>query len=640
MPIVDPARFSAGQKELFAFWLTAEITNTLGDRGALVKKWQDGILQWRAALPKNEKDFPWVGASNVEFPLTAMHSDPVYADFMQTLHAPRDYYSITALRSDRVAHANAMTETMTSLDRNFLHLRQVNGRALLDNNILGTAIYKNHWLHEVKHVKDYNREGRVEKVTRRRTHPLVEPVPLQYFLMPANAWDIDPDAPIGGAQWVAQEIHYTKNQLRLKAKADGSAAPHYTKEAVDKVLTFETHKENAVDKTIQTMDQFTPFQDRKIRLYEVWARFDVDGDGIEEDVVAIFHLESQTLLRVLHNPFLHGKRPFWATKYLPSFGFYGIGLSEADEWAQVTATKILNATIDNVLLSNTRMYSAPLGSNIMPGEPVYPGKIWFVGPGESIGEVKLGEAYPSIFQLQSQILQLAENRVGVSELKQGNLSGLPSRTPATSLLSMLREGNKRFDLILSNFRDVHSRMGTQILQNFAQQFHEDRPTWMKYLNQQLGPDDAAKVMEVLSGSLEDVESSFGVDVTATNQMVNKEVEKQSFIGLMQILQGQYQGLVQTAMLLPQLQPGTPAYETAVAAYTGGTQLLARLLEKFDIQNPQEYIPNLEALAGTLQAQAQGMNPAMAGMMPPQPGMMQPPAPQLGWEQMGALFGLQ
>lgn len=640
MPILEQAKFSAGRKDAFRFWLAQELTNTLADRAPLIKKWQDAILQWRAAQPKTEKDFPWVGASNIEFPLTAMHADPVYADFMQTLHAPQEYWNVIARRPDRVAHANPMTEGLKAVERTFLHMRSVNGRAFFDNNLLGTAIYKNHWLHEVKHIKDYDESGKVAKRTRRRTQPIIEPIPLQHFLIPASAWSIDPDASIGGAQWVGQEFWLTEAQLRLKSTSDGSALPHYSSEETTKVLSFVTDKENVIDKTIQDLDSYKPFRDQKVRLFEVWARYDVDGDGIEEDLVAIFHLESLSLLRVLHNPFLHGKRPFFDTKYLPTFGFYGMGLSEIDEWAQTTVTKVLNATVDNVLAANTRMYSAPLGSNIMPSEPVYPGKIWFVGPGEKIGEVSLGEVYPSIFELQAQMLQLAESRTAVSELRQGNLSGLPSRTPATSLLSILREGNKRFDLILSNVRDVHGRMGLQLCQNMVQQYHDDAPTWIKFFNSALGEEDAALVLEVLAGGLEDFETGLGVDVTATSAQANKEVEKQTFIGLMQILQGSYQSLVQTAMLLPQLPPGSPAYETAVAAYTGGTQLLERLLEKFDIQNPSEYIPNLQALAGSLQAQSQNINPAMAGAgLAPQPAQIQP-SPQFGWEQMGQLFGLQ
>ena len=41
--------------------------------------------------------------------------------------------------------------------------------------------------------------------------------------------------------------------------------------------------EDKVDAKIRKEDNYEPFRDRKIELFEVWARYDVDNDGIEED---------------------------------------------------------------------------------------------------------------------------------------------------------------------------------------------------------------------------------------------------------------------------------------------------------------------------------------------------------------------
>lgn len=639
MPILEQVKWPTERKSQFAAWITSELTNTEGDRGTLDKKWSDEIVQWRAALPKTQKDFPWPGASNLEFPLTAMHSDPVFADFMQTLHMPAEYWSVTAGRPDRVDHANPLTEFMRRVEQQFINMRVVNSRALLDNNVLGTAIYKSHWMYERKKVRDYTGEGLDRKVAERvkiRSHPFVEPVPLQHFWIPADAWDIDPDAPIGGARWVAQEIYLTRSQLIARAKAESPFLPNYDKEAVSKVMVFETEISNTVDNQIRDQEQYKPFKERKIRLYEVWARFDVDGDGVDEDVVSIVHRETGTILRTLYMPFLHGGRPFFRTRYLPTFGFYGLGLAEADRWAQLTATKLLNAIVDNVMLSNMQMFVAPRGGSVQPGEPIYPSKIWLVGPEEDIKSLPMGQVRSDIFQTLGQVLQYSDQRVSVSELRQGDISNLPSRTPATSLMSVLREGNKRFDMILADFREVHGRMGMQQLQNLGQWYQEDPTKWQKYCVDSLGEEDAAKVIEILSGSIHEFPESLGVKVTATSAAVNKEMEKQGFIGLLQILADVYRQLIETAGILqnPQIQPGTPVYETAVAAYTSGVELMGRLLEKFDIQNPREYLGNIEGLASQLAAQG-----AQGGMQP-QPPMGMPGMPQGGAPtDLNAMMGM-
>jgi len=141
----------------------------------------------------------------------------------------------------------------------------------------------------------------------------------------------------------------------------------------------------------------------------------IDGDGIEEDLVVIWHQKAREILRATYNPYLHGRRPFSSAPYIPGPGFYGVGIGEADEWAQIIMSRLLNAAVDNTLLANQRMYSVPLGSNISPDEPIYRGKIWPLGPNEKIGEVRLGEVYPSLGQLMGNMMQWAEQRTSVSE---------------------------------------------------------------------------------------------------------------------------------------------------------------------------------------------------------------------------------
>ena len=637
MPPLQPIKFKSGQKDAFVSWLTDELLNTTADRGALDRKWANAIVQWNAEIPKGTSEWPWPGAPDVEMPLTAIHSDPVYADLSQTLAAPADYWTPQARRPDRTQHVNAVREGLTALNRRYLKMKRVNARALMDQVILGTTVYKNHWNASRIPRQDYLPDGSIGKIVRRISHPVVEHVPLQRFYFPANAWDLDPDAP-GGAQWKAQEFFKRPSELRAWAQGD-SLLPGFDRDALEAVLKYEEDRgENVVDNTVREEARYTPFQNRKIRLFEVWARYDVDDNGFDEDVVVVFHLESRRLLRVLHNPFMHGRDPFHVCRYLPSFGIYGKGMAEIDEWAQDTATTLLNAQLHNVLLANTRMYSAPLGSNIQPGEAIYPGKIWLTGPDEKVSEIRLGEVYPSIFNSLAQVIQFADTRTGVNDLRQGSMAGMPSRTPATSMLSILREGNKRFDMILANTRDVHGEMGLRTLQNVAQYMRDDPLTWQTFFQQALGPQDAAFMLEVLSGSVASIEESFGVEITATSAQVNKEVEKQSFIGLMQIV-GQIGGqLVQVAQLIMQSPPGTPVYETGAAMFTGGVQLLKQLLERFDIQNPAEYLGNLEAIAASLSAQSQGQVPGGPAAMMGMTAQGQFPPQMLDSGQMGGLLG--
>jgi len=648
MPAFEKATWKSDRKTEFKDWFFAELENCRGQRSGLERKWEDHLTMWKAAIPTGEKEFPWPGASNIVFPLIDMHATPVYADLMQTLHAPEDYWTPTARKPEGVDVVTPLREFLSAVERTFLNMRQVNGRAFIDNNILGTAIYKTHFRYDKRLVRDYNEQGVIERKVVKKNQPVIDHIPLQHFYIPPNAWNIDPDAPIGGARWVAQKFYLTKEQFLERAKSEGEHLPDYDPKEVERVKLHDIDQQDPVDAKIRNNDNYVPFQNRRIELYEIWVRFDADGDGSEEDLVVIWHQGTSAILRATYSPYLHGKRPFHKTVYLPGPGFYGMGLAEQDEWAQLVLSKLLNATVDNVVLANTRMYWAPQGSNIQPGEIVHPGKIFLLPPGESMGEVRLGEVYPSIFNLMNMFMQYGELRSGVNDLRTGNVSGLPSRTPATTILSLLREGNKRFDMIMTGIREVHGDMGLEIFQLIAQDYKENADFWMAFCVESLGEEDAMRILPLFDGPVRRLEAQWGVTVTATSGMVNKEVEKQAFVGLVQLMTQIYGQLIQTAMLLQQLQPESIAYQTAEASYASGVEMMKRLLERFDVQNPSDYAPNLAAIVASMQANAEGINPAMASAMPmgqPQGGPGFAPqiggggAAPLGMEQFGSLFGL-
>jgi hypothetical protein len=642
MPQVQSVSFSRGREAEFKRWFYQQLWNTKGDQAQLVTTWRNSIEQWRSKMPDGIKEFPWTGASNLEFPLTAMHSDPVYADLMQSFHGQPQFWHVSPIHAPQlVDSANALREALQVIDRDFLKLRDVNSKAFLYNIILGTAIYKTHWVHQSKRIKQYDPAGSGQIVDSIVTtsRPSIENVPLNHFFIPADAWDIDPDAPVGGAQWVAQKFFLTAGLLAAAAATvdDSGYFPPYSKQAVSVVNSYLTDRpqEDSVDQTIRELDGYTPWDSEKAELYEVWARYDVDGDGIEEDICVVWHHETQTILRATFNPYYHGRRPFESTRFLPGFGFYGIGMAEIDEWAQATMTKLLNAQIDNVLVANTRMYAVPRGMNATPD--IFPGKTWMVGPGESVGEVRLGDIYPSLPSTMGFMLQMAESRVGVSDLRQGNITDLPSRTPAATTLSILQEGKNRHQEIMASMREPFGRMGVQIVQLLAQYYTSDPDRWNSYFNSTLGQTDAAKVIQILSQPVNIIGDTFGIIPTATSAAANKEADKQQFVGVLQLVSQIYPQLVQTAMLIEQAPQGSIAAQTALSAYTGGVELLKRLLERFDIQNPEQYVPNLQALqqAGGMQAQ-----PPQHPQLSPLGGYFGPGPFQGGaQQQLGRLLGI-
>jgi len=648
---VESVKWDKRTLSSFPAWFHHQMSNALTDQQPLVNNWKSYFEQWRAKMPEGDKEFPWPGASNLEMPLTSMHADPIYADTMQSFHAHRHFWHVDPIhRGDKVPASNSLREALYVLDRDFLKMRKVNSKAFLYNTLLGTGIYKTHWNYDAqtKWTYDRNTKQRVKR-TRIISQPLIEHVPLNRFVIPADSWEIDPDAPVGAANWVAQKFYMRRPQLLSMADRPGLFEPAYDKEAVDVVANWEQTKEDQLEIKLQQEDEHVPWDDRKIELFEVWLRYDCDNDGVEEDVVIIWHQKSDQILRATYNPFWHGKRPFDRIRYLEGPGFYGVGVSELDDWAQTTMTKLLNAQIDNIVISNTRMYAAPRGSNIEPGEAIYPGKIWMLGPGEQIGEVRLGDTYQSLPQVMSMVQNWSESRTAMPELRQGNISGLPSRTPAATTMSVLNEGKARQNEIIASMRDPLGEMGLKVLQLCSQYYAEDPQRWSSYFMTTLGESDAKHVMDILNTPVDRIGSMYGILPTATSAAANKEVEKQSFVAVVQLISQIYPQLVQTAMLIEQAPQGSIASSSALAAYTAGVELLKRLLERFDIQNPEMYVPNLE-MVQQMQMQSQAQQAQQAQQAPGGQGQIQPQFAPLGGffgpgpfqgaqKQVGQLFGL-
>lgn len=611
----DPVSWDKKQKAEFIGWMASELHTALADRTNIEREWSDQIEQFHAPR-RSGNDFPFPGASNEELPLTAMHFEPVLADFMQSIHAPRDLWTATDLSGEFTDNVNAITEYLTVVDRLFLRMRKVNERAFPDLILLGSAFYRNFWKFERKKVWGYDDDGSRVKKVQIINQPSVGHIPINDMIWPANAWDLDPDAEVAPARWCGHRFRLTSSQLRARAKGQEPFLPDYDKKFVDMVLDREEQQEEVVEKQIRSLDQLRPSFDRKVTLFRIEARFDVDGDGIDEDIQVIWYQPAGWILQATHNPWIHGKREYEVAQYIRTFSMLGMGIAKMDEMFQSVGSKMLNAQVDNILLANTRMYGFPIGMGLRPDEPIYPGKGWPLGPNEQIQEIRMSEVYPSIFQFMAQLQQMAESRTSVNELRTGNISGLPSRTPATTVLSLLREGNKKFDMVLGNLRSgALGTIGKRQLQMLAQRHQSGDTKWAQLAIDTLGQEDGQKIIRVLDMPVSVLEEGLGIEVTATSGQVNKEVEKQSLIGLAQFMGQAGPQLIQAAQLIGDQQL---MQTTATALYNGGVELLKRLLEAFDIQNPSRYLPP------PFQPGQQGVNGQQAPLsaVPPQQGQDQ------------------
>lgn len=550
----------------------------------------------------------WTGNSNRTLPWTAMNADPLVAKFMTTLHAPDSLWTLQPLNERWVDVSKPMQDYLQYLDETQLHMYDVNYRAVLEFVKLGTCLYKTGWTFERRPATKYDFQGKLVRTQEMLSHPFVDHVSLVDFLIPAQSYEIQADRQ-GGAPWVAERFFMTLAQFMSRAKGSQPFLPDYDPEAVTLVKQFVESggsTGNDVRDMRYKLDDYEPSYLRRLELWEGHCRYDTTGEGNVDDVVAVIHLPSRTLLRAVINPYRHGLRPYSVARFFRGDGFYGIGMCEQSEVFQELESTLLNYQIDNVLAVNSPMLGVKLGSNVVPGEPVYPLKIWPLdNPSTDIREIKLSEMYQSLPQLGGMVQVWGERRTGQNDLNtSGNPSSLPSRTPATSLLSMLAEGNKRPDLSLKEIRAALGEVGLFTLQNCQQFLSEplsnpEAAMQLQMIIMALGEPEGSYVAQKLAIPLETIESGLGVSITATSSNSNKEVEKQSFMALLQLQAELFMPMyMQLASILgnPQLQLMAPiVVETAGQLLKGTSELQQRLYEQFDIRNSEDLVVNAAVL---------------------------------------------
>lgn len=658
-----------GREMDFIDMVSYELTNAKGIHDNLVKQWIRWLELYRAPIKQPERNVPFEGASNFMLPVIASDADPLYAKFIQSLHATDNLWTTQALNERWVDVAKPMQDFLTWLDSSLLHMYDVNKRVVGEMVKLGTGIYKTGWTYEKRHVFTYDDQGRVEKVTRVRGLPFVDQVRLADFVFPATAYAIDPDAQ-GGAPWVAERIRVPVATLRWMGESTSPYLPNINKEMLEKVLKFVESGVTDFDAAVQHNDYVraasgggvnfdtdarpervsdptgTPGgrAPQDIEIWEVHARFSTGADYSQDDVICWYHEPTRAVIRGVYNYYHHGKRPYEPVRYFPGDGFYGIGVCEQTEVFQLSESDIFNFTWDNALLANSRMIVAKSGTNIAAGEPYWPGKV-FITDGDvrqDFTSFQMADIYQSLPMLGQELQAKRERRNGMGDLQAGQLQSLPSRTPATTTMALMQEGARRPDLTLKDMRySGLSQVGLRTLQNCQQFMASPVDVGGRNLLQlavsMLGQPEGQNLAEKLLMPMENVELGLGCSITATSGTKNKETQKQDYLALMQIAQQTIQGIIQLAQIA-QTMPGTPVAQFAEAGIGAQIELGNRLLETYDIPNRDRIIPDSPPNDTAFPA-PQTMGGGMAGQGPAAaPAVPEAPIIPVGGNLSGNLLG--
>jgi len=625
--MADRVQWSGNRRKACVDFLHHELDRCITQRASLERDWRKWLTQYRAPQDRGVAHFPFEGASNLTYPLTAMNVDPIWARYMQNIHAAGNMWTLRALNERWLDTAKPLQDYLSWIDSFMLKMWDVNMRVFPEMLKLGTSVYKTGWLYQRKRTIGYDDKKQRTRKIEILNRPTVDHVSIANFYLPPEARSVNPDDQ-GGAQWVAERHRMRPAQLLAMAKGQEPFLPNFTPEAVTEVMRYYEASPTQMDETIRGLDQLdmtysNMTSSKPIEVWEVHLRFDSTGNGIEDDLVIFWHQESNTMLRATYGDLIG--RPYDVVRYLRGDGFYGVGLGEQMEMWQDAISNILNYDIDRALLTNAPMLRAREGANILPNEPIFPSKVLF-GEKDDYEQFWLTSNNPmDLAQIRAALQEGSKQHSGITDLQFGTVGSLPSRTPATTVQALLQEGNTRFDMSMKDVRQALSSVGLKVLQTLQLQVGDpvsnpEGDIYIKLPEMILGTPEGQFVAQALQVPTEAIELGIGVDLTATSSVNNKEIMRQSNLALLQLF-GQIGPQFLQLASIAQQAGGSPLGEVAVNLLDGLRELSYRVLEQFDVRNPEEVLPNVQSLF-----QAQGQMAAGQPISPLGAGVGNPGAP--------------
>ncbi len=310
-----------------------------------------------------------------------------------------------------------------------------------------------------------------DEVVERPRVDLIEPPD---FIVPAKGGQEPGDQP-----WCIQRHYWTEDVLRGKV-----ALNRFYADAVQDLLdarkglpqgddaqTDATRWRAGQDQT-EGIEGYGP-SNAKRETYEIledYRRYDIDGDGIEEEIIAWVCRDLPGRLLgwdYLDNVYAHGRRPFRVGKYFEiPFRFYGLSLPEVvrgiqDEINAIHNQKVDYATIKTMPWGFKRASSTipPIAQRIKPGEFIDlddPQKDVFIPTWQSDGNLWGNE--------EATLHQYAERLLGLTDLSLGRQ---PTRVGATRTAkgtqALLSEAGLRFKVALQAFQRLWQGIAEDVL---------------------------------------------------------------------------------------------------------------------------------------------------------------------------------
>ena len=587
---------------------------------------------------RDPKTFPWVNCSNTATIIPRSNTDAIDVRVDDAIFNKQELF-LFGPKGNRVttdeedAQLRQQQTAFNHYVTNELSLRRRLRSSMQQDVVSGTGIAK--IIYEIKNHPFYDFADDTDKGNRQKVKyrvPGADPVvkndgvtfngPNVYavdrcdFLISSDATNID------DAYLVAHRFYRRKQELKSMASRNQYYPDAVEKLTVDKFA--DSKKETAAADGLKM--EKTPYEE-PYELYECWFKYDVDGDGDEDDILVIFHLASGQILKAIYNPLFYGYRPFVAFVDCPQpFTFDGEGICGILKSLAHEVDTLHNQRMDRMseIILPMGLYKAGVGLEdfkLTPGvmKPVD------VDPSTVVAMIQTPDIPVSTVQEEASLRSDMDRAIGITAATMGVSTA--ERPVAKDTAVLAEEANKKIQQRIDNRRMGFKELGYKLLESFAQ--HQPQYTYK---------DEKGKLntVNMPHGNIRDM---IDLDLEVSSELMNMETRRELGIMKFQMVKQYSDSTMAMAQAL-----STPAVPSEFKKYILANmdvwnRLMIDVLANFDDKTPEKQTVNIKTAMDTnaciqksadilaeqqaqAAAQQQGGQPGMGGPG----GQVQPAGP--------------
>jgi hypothetical protein len=269
----------------------------------------------------------------------------------------------------------------------------------------------------------------------------------------------------------------------------------------------------------------------RYRILESYVKMDVDGSGINSDLVVWLHPRTNNLCRAnyLYRMNSAGERPFFKIDFHKRKGEdYGIGLIEILHPLSVEMDAIHNMRIDFGLLSTMPFgFYRPMSSIDPETINLEPGVLIPVeNPQSDVYFPNLGNRTSFGFQEEAALQNMVERLTGVSDMSLGLLNQQGAARTATGARAILGEANSNLDVHLRRLNQGWKKALDYLLHMIQQRIPEG-------FSFRVTGDDGENYWANVRHK-DDLEGDFDVEVNPNSATSNKGIQLENAQQLVQM----------------------------------------------------------------------------------------------------------